>query len=336
MEGQRFLRRERLFRDRYDPFDFYDDSEFKKRFRFTKVTTRYIITLIEMDERITRHTRRNAALPPYQQVLLCLRFYATGSFQITVGDFLNIHQSTVSKIIKHVSIAIAIRRNRFIFMPRNRNEILETQTDFRNIAQFPRVIGAIDCTHIEIANPGGEDSVRYINRKGHHSINTQVVCNARMLITNIVARWPGSVHDSRIFNECALKERLEEGAFPGYILGDPGYACLRYLMTPVQNPRTDAEINYNRAQRKTRNIIERMFGTWKRRFPCLKYILRVNMERTYAIIIATAVLQNIAILQGDPPFEEEDIPPEEEPEAQQLDAPRGVAVRARLIAEHFT
>ena len=62
MEGQRFLRRERLFRDRYDPFDFYDDSEFKKRFRFTKVTTRYIITLIEMDERITRHTRRNAAI----------------------------------------------------------------------------------------------------------------------------------------------------------------------------------------------------------------------------------------------------------------------------------
>ena len=204
-----------------------------------------------MDERITRHTRRNAALPPYLQVLLCLRFYATGSFQITVGDFLNIHQSTVSKIIKHVSIAIAIRRNRFIFMLLNRNEILETQKDFRNIAQFPRVIGAI-----EIANPGGEDSVRYINRKGHHSINTQVVCNARMLITNIVARWPGSVHDSRIFNACALKECLEEGAFPGYILGDPGYACLRYLMTPVQNPRTDAEINYNRAKGKPGTLLK--------------------------------------------------------------------------------
>jgi hypothetical protein len=55
-----------------------------------------------------------------------------------------------------------------------------------------------------------------------------------MNITNIIARYPGSVHDSRIFNECQLKQEFETREM-GILLGDPGYACLPYLMTPIVN-----------------------------------------------------------------------------------------------------
>ena len=41
-------------------------------------------------------------------------------------------------------------------------------------------------------------------------------------------------HDARIFLECNLKQRFENGEFRHYVLlGDGGYKCTKYLMTPV-------------------------------------------------------------------------------------------------------
>nr|CAH7750834.1 unnamed protein product [Callosobruchus chinensis] len=34
---------------------------------------------------------------------------------------------------------------------------------------------------------------------GYHSINVQATCNADEWFTSVDASWPGSVHDSRIF-----------------------------------------------------------------------------------------------------------------------------------------
>ena len=39
----------------------------------------------------------------------------------------------------------------------------------------------------------------FVNRKQFYSINVQAVCDSDAFITNIVARWPGSTHDSRNF-----------------------------------------------------------------------------------------------------------------------------------------
>ena len=85
--------------------------------------------------------------------------------------------------------------------------------------------------------------------------------------TNIVCRWPGSAHDSHIFNMSALRERLEGGAVANsWLLGDSGYAQKRYLMTPIVNPQTPAEENYNQHHAKTRVVVERAFGVLKSRF----------------------------------------------------------------------
>ena len=40
---------------------------------------------------------------------------------------------------------------------------------------FPGVIGAIDCTHVKIQNPGKDIEHCYFNRKGHISKNVQLV-----------------------------------------------------------------------------------------------------------------------------------------------------------------
>lgn len=89
-----------------------------------------------------------------QQLLLTLRFYATGSFYITVGDFGGLHNSTLCKIVKRVTEAISSMRPMFILLPKNREEILSVQEGFYKIARFPRVIAALDCTHVKIISPG--------------------------------------------------------------------------------------------------------------------------------------------------------------------------------------
>ncbi|CAN7939852.1 unnamed protein product, partial [Ixodes pacificus] len=76
---------------------------------------------------------------------------------------------------------------------------------------FPSVVGLIDGTHIRIKNPGGPMQALYICRKKFHALNVQLVCDAKEKITNVVARWRGSAHDSRIWEECALREKFQEG-----------------------------------------------------------------------------------------------------------------------------
>ena len=301
--ARRNLRRARVFRDAENPFEHFDEEEFRQRFRFRKDTAMDIIDLIS--EEIARPTSRSRSVPPMFQVLTALRFYATGTFQLAVGDIMRFSQPTVCRIIQSVSIALAHKKGQYLFLPRNRNTIKAITNEFYNIDSFPNVVGAIDCTHIRISNPGGEEAQRFINRKGFFSLNVQAVCDAQGKFTNLVARWPGSAHDSRIFAESQLSLEFERGEISGLLLGDPGYPCLPHLMTPIGRPNTPAEIRYNRSQRKTRGIIERVFGIWKRRFPCLHIGLRTKLQTTFAIIIAVGVLHNIAVNHNEPDFENE-------------------------------
>ncbi|KAK4879410.1 hypothetical protein RN001_007556 [Aquatica leii] len=83
------------------------------------------------------------------------------------------------------------------------------------------------------------------------------------------------------------------------LLGDSRYPNLNYLITPLLQPMIAAESLFNQSHIRTRNVIERPFGVWKRRFPCLALGLRVKLETTQNIIVATAILHNIAIDRND-------------------------------------
>ena len=82
------------------------------------------------------------------------------------------------------------------------------------IAGMPGVVGAISVTHIKIIAPSKDEYV-FVNRNKVHSINTQIVFDATFNILDVVAKLPGSTHDSRILMEleiCSLDNSLQ-GAF---------------------------------------------------------------------------------------------------------------------------
>jgi len=134
----------------------------------------------------------------------------------------------------------------------------------------------------------------------------QTVVDAKARITNIVARWPGSTHDATIFNNSRLYRRLETGEFGSYLLvADGGYRNTNYMATPHLNTQTAEEQLYNTSHISTRNVVERSYGILKRRWPVLSMGMRVRIRTVQSIIVACAVLHNIAIDARD------QIPPDE-------------------------
>jgi len=254
---------------------------------------------------------RSHAVSAENKLFVALRFYATGSFQNLLGDSCGVSQQTTSRIVKEVSNAIAMLKDEFIFMPRNVDALRKNFSMFYDIGCFPTVAGTIDCTHIKISGQGGDNGEIYRNRKQFFSLNIQSISSADLKFQDIVARWPGSTHDSHIFNQSRIKQRFEDDEFkPAVLLGDGGYKLYPYLMTPFRNPMTADEQRYNRMQILVRNTVERKYGVWKRRFPCLVFGFRCKLETSLVVIVACAVLHNFCIEQKDdlpavdPVFEE--------------------------------
>ncbi|KAI5646865.1 DDE superfamily endonuclease domain-containing protein [Phthorimaea operculella] len=259
-----------------------------------------------IEEKLEYQSDRNNSLSPINQLLLTLRYYATGCHQLTMGDFAGVSRPTANRAIHRVTAAIAALGRYFIQFPGNSVAIRQNQMEFYNIAKFPKVIGALDCTHIRIASPGGSHAETFRNRKGYMSINVQAICNARLEIMDLVARWPGSCHDERIFSASRINASFELGRYNDSVLvADSGYMNRNYLMMPLSTVEATGESLYNESQIRTRNPIERLFGIWKRRFPVLALGMHVCLENTLPIIVATAVLHNILQRNG------EELPPDD-------------------------
>lgn len=87
---------------------------------------------------------RNNPISPRLQVLIALRYYATGAFQSVIGDLFGVSQKSVSRIIENVSSAIAGLAAQEIRFSETRQEITATNHEFFKIANMPLVIGVID------------------------------------------------------------------------------------------------------------------------------------------------------------------------------------------------
>ncbi|XP_066596249.1 putative nuclease HARBI1 [Prorops nasuta] len=289
-------RRPRIIRKRINWYYIYDNIDFQRRFRLLK---HHVLMVLERIERkISYRTKNNEPIPPLIQILVTLRFVATGSFFICVADFCGISKQSAQSIVHKVLIAIAEESKDFIKFPCETNDLLRMQLENFNLSGFIRVIGAIDCFHVRIRSYGGEDAEIYRNRKGFFSINVQAIVNSRLELLDLVARWPGSTHDVTIFDNSRIKSRFESGEFEnGLLLGDSGYACMPYLLTPLQNVNTPSEILYNESQIRTRTMVERCFGILGKMFPILTTGSRFwTPTRTMTLITACGVLYNISRL----------------------------------------
>ncbi|XP_050339117.1 putative nuclease HARBI1 [Bactrocera neohumeralis] len=177
----------------------------------------------------------------------------------------------------------------------------EAKKDFYQKYGFPGAILCVDGTHIKIVAPT-KDKFLYYNRKGYFSINAMIICDNKMKIRYVNAQFPGSNHDSHIWNVSNARyfheKKYLDGERNSWLLGDAGYALEPWLMTPFRTPPSGSpEEKYNKIHAKARNIVERTIGVFKNRFRCLLGARELHYEPWKApqIVNVAAVLHNVCI-----------------------------------------
>ena len=250
---RRNLRRDRIFRDRFNPLDNYDDDDLMKRFRMPRHVILEVIDLIEAE--IEHPTQRSHAIPSSLQVLCALRYFATGNFQFVSGDLTGISQSSVSRIVTRVSAALANKSQELIKFPMHERDQQIVKEGFfeRDRHRIPNVLGCLDGSLIPIKAPSQNEDA-FVCRKRFHAINVQGVCNHQLKFTNLVVKWPGSTHDAFMWNTCRLYQDFENGHIrDGILLGDSAYPLQPWLITPIPFPENASEEQFNEHHRRVRN-----------------------------------------------------------------------------------
>ena len=158
--------------------DGLSDAEMVSRYRFSSGGVSYLEELIGV--RLQRPTNRGHAIPVRTQILMCLRFLASGSFLEVIGDTFGYNKGTVSRVLETFLDAMLEHTPEYINWP-DEEEKREVKRGFQQLGGFENVIGCIDGTHVRLQAPS-QDEPSFVNRKGFHSINCQAVCDHQGLL----------------------------------------------------------------------------------------------------------------------------------------------------------
>ena len=170
--------------------------------------------------------------------------------------------------------------------------------DPRRWPAFKDCVGALDGTHLKLHLPASEHS-RFRNRKGELTQNVLAVVDFDMSFTYVLAGWEGSAHDGRVLQDAVHRGfTAPEGR---YYLADAGYANKAITLSPYRGvryhlreisavgrtPETKQEL-FNFRHSSIRNVVERTFGVWKRRWRIFdrphEFSVAVQVKLVYAIV----------------------------------------------------
>ena len=87
---------------------------------------------------------------------------------------------------------------------------------------------------------------------------------------------------------------------------------------PVENTKGR---RFNKIAAGGRVLVEQVYGTWKVRFLYLRETMRLNMANCVTVIMATALLHNFLVLQGNGYLEDPEVSSDDsEPDVDDADA----------------
>lgn len=292
------------------------EEEWKENFRMSRVSFFNLANLLR--PHIERQvTIMRAPVSVETQLAVTLYYFADEGRLRKVANAFGLSRSCCSITVRRVSSALTTHLGpHYIKLPTTEQSVKEKVSKFYQTFSVPQCLGAIDGTHIEIKQPLLNSS-DYINRKSRFTLNVQALCDYRCCFMDVVVKWPGCVHDARMFANSRLNHMLKNGTIPPcrtkildeevpvFIIGDPAYPLMPYLMKEYAGGGTNCQEQYFGYRLcSARNVIECAFGRMKARFGCLKRAMDINILDLPNVIYACFVLHNYCELNNESVNEE--------------------------------
>ena len=149
IQNKRALRRQRIFRDRNNPLDYLPEEDSIQKYRLTRKLILQVCVMVRDD--IDRPTNRSSPLSVSLQVMVALRFYATGTFQSVVGDIHMISKASVSRTRGNCPQMSRVYFDAYFWT--RLDSCIRAQ--FRQLSVLLNVFGGVDGTHpLPLLNTG--------------------------------------------------------------------------------------------------------------------------------------------------------------------------------------
>lgn len=182
----------------------YDEIDFLMHFRLRRTVANDLIGKFRTSGiyKSLNSISGKPPLSPEMHILAFLWFAGHRACYRDVADRFNVTLSSLHEIITRVLDFLVSIAPEHIKLP-NDDEKKEISAFFKRENKFPKVIGAMDGTHISINKPK-EDPDSYYTRKKQFAIHAQALVNHKRKFMDVFVGYPASVHDARVFRESDL------------------------------------------------------------------------------------------------------------------------------------
>ena len=282
------------------------EEEWKINFRMPRKDFLELVDMIKPHAKKRSNKVRQDIISLKKRVAMTLYYLKDqGSLRMTSNLF-GVEKSTLSVVLKEIcSIICKNLGPELIKYPVTREEASEATAAFLKRFGFPQVIGCVDGTHVPIKRPS-ENAQDYFSYKMKYTLNCQAICNHNGQFIDVDIKWPGSVHDARVFANSIIQNKYCENEFhlfykelipgeecvPQVLLGDPAYPLLPYCMKEYETCNSNEEVIYNQMLRSARNQIECAFGRLKARWRILMRPIDLKLDFIPKVIYTCFVLHN--------------------------------------------
>lgn len=226
--------------------------------------------------------------------------------------------TTVREIVEQVCKAIWDNlKDKYLPEP-STEQWLDIANGFKNRANFPNCIGAVDGKHIRIIKPSHSGSVNY-NYKHFFSLLLLAVCDAEFVAINVGA--DGKESDSTVFKDSMFYQALQKNqlnvpekclisssrqeSMPFVLVGDEAFGLSEHIMRPYGRKKLSVQKRiFNYRLSRARRFIECTFGILANKWRIFHRPLNVKRSFAIDIIKACCILHNYVRTKDGYKFED--------------------------------
>eukprot|EP00918_Siedleckia_nematoides_P007840 GHVU01017073.1.p1 GENE.GHVU01017073.1~~GHVU01017073.1.p1 ORF type:complete len:405 (+),score=31.62 GHVU01017073.1:240-1454(+) len=284
------------------------EGQFARMYRMNRVSFEALVARLEcrLRQDATRSRQRSWTDPvtPATKVACTIRWLAGGSYH-DIRRVYRMSKTHFYDVVYQVIDAINDDPGLEVHFPRTPEEREAMAAGFARESAEGVIDGCIGCVDgwlCPIAAPSS-NSVGRVSAffSGHYhrfGINVQACADYYARITAFSCQSAGGCNDSGAFLEWGLAALVEGNTEYRYLVGDNAYPNRRWLLTPfnileVAN-RPDRE-TYNRFLGSTRQVVERAFGIFAKKWSICAKPLSHSLENISRIIHACVRLHNYCI-----------------------------------------